>query len=156
MSVRERVRQAKFRTASQEAMVSLLVAAAHLRARLEEVCGGAGVTTDQYNVLRILRGAHPEGHPRYEIAARMMDRAPDVTRLLDRLQRRGLVRRARAGSDRRLSVARITDKGLALLERTDAAIEAVHAAYAAELSPEDLARLLQLCDRLIPREGSAG
>lgn len=152
MSIRTRVRQSKFGTAAEEAMVGLLVAGTHLAARLEEACSAAGVTRDQYNVLRILRGVHPEGHPRYEIAARMIDRAPDVTRLLDRLQRRGLVRRTRAGGDRRLSVARITDKGLALLARADRGVAAVHARFAAGLTPAELAQLIGIVDKLIPNE----
>ena len=155
MSIRERVRQPGFRSASQEAMVSLLVAAAHLTRRLEDVCAGAGITHDQYNVLRILRGVYPGGHPRYEIAVRLMDRSPDVTRILDRLQRLGLVKRYRADGDRRLSLARITDRGVALLDRLDAPIADVHAEFASPLSHDELEQLAPLCGRLIPRDTGA-
>jgi DNA-binding MarR family transcriptional regulator len=155
MSIRERVRQSGFRSASQEAAVSLLVAAAHLARRLDEVCGAAGITHDQYNVLRILRGVYPGGHPRYEIAVRLMDRAPDVTRLLDRLETRGLVKRYRADGDRRLSLARVTDRGLSLLERLDGPIEAVHAEFASPLGLDELAQFARLCSRLIPRDAEA-
>src|SRR5215204_2537155 len=61
--------------------------------RMNDVCRKHGVTHDQYNILRILRGVHPTGHPRCEITKRLISRAPDVTRLLDRLVRQGLVER---------------------------------------------------------------
>ncbi|MDX2120503.1 MAG: MarR family transcriptional regulator [Gemmatimonadota bacterium] len=155
MSVKERLRQARFRSPSQEAMMSLLVAALHLKCRLEAVCGRAGVTHDQYNVLRILRGVYPGGHPRYEIALRLVDRAPDVTRLLDRLARQGLIKRYRAEGDRRLSLARITDRGLALLDRLDGPIDALTSTVAAPLRPPELAQLTDLCSRLIPAGDAA-
>src|SRR5688500_2300934 len=126
MTIRERVRQRSFESSAQEAVVSLLVAAGHVQRALAEVCARHGITHDQYNVLRILRGAHPRGHPRYEVAERLIDRAPDVTRLLDRLERQGLVERARSDEDRRLSLSRITGEGLELLDRMAPEIDAVH------------------------------
>jgi DNA-binding MarR family transcriptional regulator len=149
MSLKDRVRQKAFRTLDEEAMVALLVAAAHLRRRLDEVCAQEDITSDQYNVLRILRGVYPGGHPRYEIRERLIDRAPDVTRLLDRLARGGLVRRYRADGDRRLSLARITDRGLALLDRLDGAIAAEHRHHARVLTKDQKATLAQLCGALI-------
>jgi hypothetical protein len=79
---------------ASEAFVALLRVAGQLQRDLDDACHEFGLTHDQYNVLRILRGVHPEGHPRFEIAARLVRRAPDVTRLIDRLERRGWVRRA--------------------------------------------------------------
>jgi DNA-binding MarR family transcriptional regulator len=154
MTLRERVRQAAFRTLEEEAMVALLVAAAHLRLRLDEVCASEDITSDQYNVLRILRGVHPGGHPRYEIRARLIDRAPDVTRLLDRLSRRDLVRRYRADGDRRLSLARITQSGLAMLTRLDAAIAAAEEEFSRGLTKSQKAELARLCAVLIPTTSS--
>jgi DNA-binding MarR family transcriptional regulator len=151
MSLQERVRQSSFAGAAEEAGVALLVAAGHLIRRLEDICQGQGITHDQYNVLRILRGAYPDGYPRYEIGSRLIDRSPDVTRLLDRLSRRGLVRRYRADGDRRLSLARITDRGLALIERLDEPIAAAHASFAAPLTEQAQRQLAALCGRLIPR-----
>src|SRR5258705_12427220 len=101
----------------QEAILNLLVAAGHLRTRLDRICEAQEITTGQYNVLRILRGARREGFARCEIALRMVERAPDVTRLIDRLEAQGLVERDRSGGDRRRSVSKITDRGLRLLER---------------------------------------
>lgn len=149
MEIRDRVRQGAFRSTAQEAMVSLLVAAGHIQRALGEVCAEHGITPDQYNILRILRGVHPQGHPRYEIAQRMITRSPDVTRLLDRLQRQGLVERVRSEEDRRLSVSRITPAGLALLKRADPEIDALHERFAGALSARERRELVRMCGSLL-------
>src|SRR5215207_4476595 len=115
MTVRARVAQRQFRNAAEEALVGLLVAAGQYGQRLNDLCREYGITHDQYNILRILRGAHPDGHPRFEIAKRLVSRAPDVTRLIDRLERQGLVERGWSAENRRHSIARITTAGLDLL-----------------------------------------
>lgn len=134
--------------AAQEAMVAVLIAAGKLLARLEKVCGAAGITHDQYNLLRILRGAEPEGLPRYAVADRLINRAPDVTRLLDRLEREGLVGRERSVDDRRLSIARITPRGGAVLERLDPEVLAVHRGATAPLAAAELRAITDGCRRL--------
>src|SRR5438128_9340170 len=121
-TLKHRLRQDRFEGPFHEAVLNVMVAAAHLRAAVERVCEQHGITEGQYNVLRILRGAHPQGHSRCEIARRMVERSPDVTRLIDRLEKHELVERARDGSDRRLSITRITRKGLQLLERMQPAV----------------------------------
>jgi DNA-binding MarR family transcriptional regulator len=121
-ALKRRLRQSRFESPHHEAMLNLIVAAAHVRAELDRVCGEHGITEGQYNVLRILRGALPDGYPRGEIAHRMLERAPDVTRLIDRLERSELVERTRSGEDLRLSITRITKPGLQLLERMQAAV----------------------------------
>src|SRR3954454_13972786 len=80
----------------------------------------------QYNVLRILRGALPAGMPCGEIASRMITRDPDITRLLDRLEKRELISRCRETKDRRMVVARITPRGLKLLARLDEPVQEMH------------------------------
>jgi DNA-binding MarR family transcriptional regulator len=133
----------------QETAVNLLLAATWLEDQLDQVLEPLGLSHAQYNVLRILRGVHPVGHPRCEIAARLIVRAPDVTRLVDRLVRRGLVMRGRgAGSDRRHSVARITPKGLALLERTEKAFLGAHHELVDRLGARGCTELSQLCEAL--------
>lgn len=129
-------------------MVALLQAAGHLRRALEDVCNAYGLTHDQYNVLRILRGAEPDGLPRFAIAERLIDRAPDVTRLLDRLQREQWVERTRSPEDRRLSVSRITRRGLELLAVVDPEIRAVHERLASGLTQTDVRQLRRLLSRL--------
>ncbi|MGB6357492.1 MAG: MarR family transcriptional regulator, partial [Candidatus Acidiferrales bacterium] len=84
-----------------------------------------GLSPTQYNVLRILRGS-PEGLPCGEIAGRMITRDPDITRLLDRLEKRGLILRTRQNQDRRTVLTRITPAGLRLLARLDAPVQRAH------------------------------
>lgn len=97
----------------------------------------------QYNVLRILRGA-PEGLLCGEVAARMISRDPDITRLLDRLEKRGLIARCRQDRDRRMVLARITEEGLALLGRLDEAIQEVHRRQLGHLGEKRLRALRSL------------
>jgi DNA-binding MarR family transcriptional regulator len=149
MSIRERLGQRAFSGDADEAVVSLLVAADHLDQRLSAVIAAHGITADQYNVLRILRGAHPEGHPRHEIARRLIRRAPDVTRMLDRLVRRKLIARIRDPRDARLSVARITPAGIGLLKRIDPEVEEVQQKATAMLTVAERKELVRLCERLV-------
>jgi len=133
-----------------EALVALMVAAGSLVRDLDVACQQHGITHDQYNVLRILRGVYPHGHPRGEISARLISRAPDVTRMLDRLVQRGYVRREWDSTNRRLSIATISDKGLALLAEVDQLIVREHARYTDDLTDDDLRTLRRLCLRLAP------
>jgi DNA-binding MarR family transcriptional regulator len=149
VTLQTRVRQQEFESPAQRAVVALLVAAGQVQQALAEICERHGITHDQYNVLRILAGVHPEGHPRYEIADRLINRAPDVTRLLDRLEDRRLVGRVRSTQDRRLSLSRITPKGLRLLDAMAPAIRAAHARTTAALSVRELEALAELCGKLI-------
>jgi DNA-binding MarR family transcriptional regulator len=98
----------------------------------------------QYNVLRILRGA-PEGLPCGEIGQRMITRDPDITRLLDRLEKRGLIVRWRDVKDRRMVLARITPEGLKMLDRLDEPIQQEHRKQLGHLGRE---RLKALCELL--------
>jgi len=105
------------------------------------------LTTNQYNVLRILRGA-PEGLLCGEIASRMISRDPDITRLLDRLEARGLIGRSRPDQDRRRVLARIAPGGLAVLKGLDGAICGIHRRQLGHLGAKRLAqlsRLLAIC-----------
>jgi DNA-binding MarR family transcriptional regulator len=147
--MQQRLQQPRFRTPTQEAMLAVLLAGARLRERVEAVADEAGITGQQYNVLRILRGARPEGLPRCEIGKRTIERAPDLTRIVDRLAREGLVERARSKDDARLSVARITRKGLLVLDRVDPRIEALHRSVKARIGERDARTLTRICERLI-------
>ena len=148
MSVASRVKSRKFESASQEAVVALLVSAAVVLQRTNDLLRRHGLTHDQYNVLRILRGAEPHGHPRGEIGRRMMSRAPDVTRLLDRLERQGLVARGWDPDNRRLSIARITRQGHALLEAADPEVLALPTEVTRGLGVDDLKALARACDHI--------
>src|SRR5882672_10096614 len=112
-----------FTSREQEAYLSLLRTADALESQVEAKLKEFGLTGTQYNALRILRGAGPEGIPCSEIGERMITRDPDVTRLLDRLQKRGLVERSRGKQDRRVIYGKITSAGLKLLREMDAPVE---------------------------------
>jgi DNA-binding MarR family transcriptional regulator len=101
------------------------------------------LTSTQYNVLRILRGA-PEGLPCGEIAKRMITRDPDITRLLDRLEKRGLISRSREARDRRTVMARITSAGLKLLARLDEPVQEAHRKQLGHLDRGHLRLLTEL------------
>ena len=101
------------------------------------------VSATQYNVLRILRGA-PEGLPCGEIAKRMITRDPDVTRLLDRLEKRELISRSREARDRRTVIGRITPAGVRLLERLDDPVQKAHRKQLGHLGKERLKGLTRL------------
>ncbi|MEW6211103.1 MAG: MarR family transcriptional regulator [Acidobacteriota bacterium] len=144
-ALQKRIMQARFESPTQEAILNLLIAANHIRQRLDRACAEEGITHGQYNVLRILRGA-PEGHPRCEIARRMLEKAPDVTRIIDRLTEQGLVERGRGEEDRRLSVTRITRKGMNLLDRLQPRIEEIHRYFADRVSLADRRELSRICE----------
>jgi DNA-binding MarR family transcriptional regulator len=101
------------------------------------------LSSTQYNVLRILRGA-PEGLPCGEIASRMITRDPDITRLLDRMEKRGLISRCRETKDRRMVMARITPEGLKLLARLDDPVEEAHRNQLGHLGRDRLRALAEL------------
>jgi DNA-binding MarR family transcriptional regulator len=101
------------------------------------------LSANQYNVLRILRGS-PDGLPCGEIASRMITRDPDITRLLDRLEKRGLISRCREAKDRRMVMARITPDGLKLLARLDDPVQEGHRRQLGHLGRERLRALTEL------------
>jgi DNA-binding MarR family transcriptional regulator len=101
------------------------------------------LSANQYNVLRILRGSL-DGLPCGEIASRMITRDPDITRLLDRLEKRGLISRCRETKDRRMVMARITPDGLKLLNRLDVPVEEAHRKQLGHLGRERLRALTEL------------
>lgn len=146
-TLREHIKQTvPFEDAAQEAMLNLFVAAAHMRRRVEAVCQEHDLQFSHHNVLRILRGVHPEGHSRSEIIERMLDSSPDVTRLIDKLVDRGLVRRSRSEEDRRVTVHTITKDGLALLDKLDPKIREVQDEFDNRVADRDLKHLSRICE----------
>ena len=121
---RELKQQSAFASGEQEILLGLLIASARIVEPWEKFLKAtAGLTNNQYNVLRILRGSHPTRLACSEIAGRMISRDPDITRLVDRLSRRGLVARVRGRQDRRVVEVGITDKGREVLESLDPHVE---------------------------------
>lgn len=129
----------------EQAYVNLMLTADYLSRRLEPVLRAAEISPTQYNVLRILRGA-PEGLTCGELGDRMISRDPDITRLLARLEKRGLISRGRGRKDRRVVLTRITDAGQKLLGRLDAPVLEAHKLLLGHLGGERLRILLRLLE----------
>ena len=146
-------RQKPFESLEQEALLNVLRTADALMQRVSAVLKPFKLSHSQYNVLRILRGAGPDGLACREIAERMVTRDPDITRLLDRLEARGLVRRARDEKDRRVVVARVTPEGLRILAQLDEPIEEVDRRQLTHLGKQRLQMLIQLLELVRERSG---
>src|SRR5713226_6090616 len=108
------------------AFIALQRAADKLSQQAEQVLKSSGLTGAQYNVLRILRGAEPDGLACRSIGERMISHDPDMTRLLDRMEKHGLITRERQTDDRRVVKTRITPKGLGLLKTLDQPVHDLH------------------------------
>ena len=148
-SVAEEISQSTpFSSPGQEAMVGILRTADVIRWTLGQGMAPAGLTLQQYNVLRILRGAGGDGLPTLEIDARMVERQPGVTRLVDKLFEKGLVNRSRLETDRRVVLCAITPEGQAVLTELDGVVEAADRAVRSAIGPERLARLIESLDLL--------
>jgi DNA-binding MarR family transcriptional regulator len=144
--LQKEIKQKKpFRSRNQEAVLAIVRTADILKRRWR-VAEDFGITGQQYNVLRILRGAQPEPLPTMEIANRMIESTPGITGLLDRLEEKGLVRRARDADDRRCSRCSITDKGLALLKQLDEPINRAEDDALSMLDGKDVDRLIEILD----------
>jgi DNA-binding MarR family transcriptional regulator len=127
---------------SAEAMASILRTAALLDHQLSEVLKPYGITTTQYNVLRILRGAGPRGLCGREVGERLISAVPDVSRLLDRMEEMGLISRERDPDDRRHVTARLSDKGHGVLEKTTPRLETVEKSRFGQFDSEEVQRLI--------------
>lgn len=133
--------------------LNLLRASAALLRGVEETLKPVGVSHNQYNVLRILRGAGPAGLACCEVAERMLTRDPDITRLLDRLEARGLVTRSREGGDRRVITSRISPEGQRILKKLDRPIAELHRRQLRRLGAARLRSLAQLLEDVRQQAG---
>jgi DNA-binding MarR family transcriptional regulator len=145
--LREELQQKKpFASPEEEVYLSILHTAEALSWGVSETLKGSDLTPAQYNVLRILRGAGAEGATCGQISERMVTKDSDITRLLERLDARGLITRAREGLDRRYITARITPEGLSLLAGLDEPIAQCHKRQIGHLGKEKLAALARLLE----------
>ena len=136
-----------FSSVTQEAALALMRTADMVRRAVATLVEPHGITPQQYNVLRILRGAGERGLPTLEIADRMIEQTPGITRLIDRLETKKLVIRERCPNDRRQVFCRITPGGLRLLGRLDAPMQTSEKHTLAVLTEKELAQLIALLDR---------
>src|SRR3984893_7302494 len=131
----------------EQVFVNLLRTADALARGGEALLKPTGLSATQYNVLRILRGAGAEGLACREVGCRMISRDPDITRLLDRMESRGLIARARGDGDRRVVKTRITAEGLHVLEELDAPVQEMHRRQLHHLPAKELRHLSRLLER---------
>ena len=145
MTLRDEIQQTKpFTSLEEETLLNIVRTSATMTDEMEELLKSRGITNTQYNVLRILRGAEPEGLCRNELRDRMLTRMPDVTRLLDRMEDAGLVARSRDNEDRRLVSTRITEAGRKMVDDLDGPVTAFHKRRFAHVSEEQLQTLVDL------------
>ena len=145
---RELRQRRPFQSPAHEAILGLMRTADLIRRQAAALVEPHGITLQQYNVLRILRGAGDAGLPTLEVAQRMIEQTPGVTRLLDRLEAKGLVRRQRCPKDRRQHLCWIADKGLALLEKIDAVTDGAHEESMKGLRQKDRVAFIRLMDAI--------
>ena len=143
------LRQTKpFASAEEEALLNLERTREFLHQRLTEFFKPFQLTGTQYNILRILRGAGRQGVTCSQAAERMVTADPDVTRLLDRLEARGLIERERTRQDRRVVLSRITAQGLDLLKTIDKPLSAFQRRYMGPLGGARLAQLIEILESI--------
>ena len=147
-SVLDEIKQTRpFRSRSQEAVIALMRTANVLTRRIEALCQTEGITHQQYNVLRILRGAKSP-IPTMEIAERLIEQTPGITRHVNNLENQGLIRREQWAGDRRQVLCQITPAGLRVLEKLDAPMDALDDAFGAQLTSDQLDTFIEALDLL--------
>jgi len=137
-----------FQSPMHEALVGLIRTTDVLRRRMTTVVEAQGITLQQYNVLRILRGGGDNGVPTLEVADRMIEETPGITRLLDRLEAKGLVRRQRCPKDRRQHLCWITPEGRAVLDTLDEPLNIAAETAFRKLEEADRVALIRLLDAI--------
>lgn len=147
-SIQDEIKQTRpFRSKSQEAFLALLRTANVLSREVEALCQTEGITHQQYNVLRILRGAKAP-LPTMEIADRLVEQTPGITRHVNNLESHGFLKREQWAGDRRQVLCQITPAGLRLLDRLDAPMNTLDDSFASRLTPAQLDSLIEALDLL--------
>lgn len=146
-------RRRRFDSLAQEVYLNLWRTYDRLCLLEDELFGRHDLTAQQYNALRLLRARHPQTMPTLAIASRLISRAPDITRLLDKLERRGLIERDRPSDNRRVVNVGITSAGLELLSRLDALVRDCHERQLGHMKKKDLQALVKLLQKArLPHE----
>lgn len=145
----QELRQNKpFQSVAQEAVLELLKTTDYVRRRMARALDPHDLSLQQYNVLRILRGAGSDGLPTLEVAARTIEETPGITRLMDKLEAKHLVRRERCSADRRQVLCWITPEGEALLAKLDPTLDQTVAGVFDGLTPEQLRGLIDSLEQI--------
>jgi DNA-binding MarR family transcriptional regulator len=146
MKIEEEIKQKKFRSAEQKALINLIYTSNWLQAKQQDFFKSFGITGQQFNILRILRGQHPNSISATEIKSRMLDRNSDVSRLLDRLILKSLITKTTCPSDKRATDVSITEEGLELLKTIEKK-EKEGVAPVLTLTEEEAEQLSNLLDK---------
>jgi DNA-binding MarR family transcriptional regulator len=146
MRIEEEIKQPKFRNTHHKVAINLLYTAAWLGDKNKSFFKDFGITTQQFNILRILRGQHPNKISGAEIKDRMLDKNSDVSRLIDRLIAKELVTKSQCPNDKRAADVMITDGGLELLKKIDALMDQADVT-AFNLTKEEASQLSDLLDK---------
>ncbi len=145
----EMIRQKKvFRSLETEALVALIFTAERVRELSDTLLRKYALSVEQYNVLRILRGAGGDGMRTYDVVERMIHRSPNITRLADKLEKRGLVSRRRSKEDGRVILLRIEPSGVELLGKLDRPVEEIDRSLMSGLGRDELDELVVLLEKL--------
>jgi len=146
MKLEQEIKQEKFKSAQQKAVLNILFTANWIQNLQKDFFEPFGITGQQFNILRILRGQHPNKISAVEIKSRMLDKNSDVSRLLDRLMGKNLIDKAPCPNDKRATHIHITTAGLNLLKKLDNAIDSLDT-HLMKLSKADAEKLNQLLDK---------
>ena len=147
MGIEKDIHQVKFSSAQQKAMINLLYSYGWVIEQIKNFLAEEDITHQQFNILRILRGSHPKPLSTLQIRERMLDKMSDTSRIVDRLQTKGLVRKTTCSKDKRLVDVVITEKGQKLLKKLDS--EADHITEVmGNLSDKEAEQLSGLLDKL--------
>lgn len=146
MNIEEEIKQTKFRNVQQKTILNILFTSNWIQNKQKDFFEPYGITGQQYNILRILRGQHPNQISGAEIKSRMLDKNSDVSRLLDRLIGKNLVVKSQCPKDKRASDISISEAGLELLLKLDGAIDSQESHLMA-LTPEEASTLSSLLDK---------
>lgn len=147
MGIGKDIMQNKFRSEHQKAAINLMYTYGWINERSKEIFASEDITPQQFNILRILRGSHPQPLSTLQIRERMLDKMSDTSRIVDRLVTKGLVKKGTCRKDRRLVDVMITDKGKKVLERLDKRENELDNILG-NLSKKDAATLSELLDKI--------
>lgn len=148
MGIKEEINQRAFRTVHQQALINLLYSSNWLRDMYSFLKKEYGVTQQQYNVLRILKGKYPEVCSAKYVKSVMLDKSPDLTRLVDKLVDKGLVKREVCATNRRQIDLSITEHGMAKIQEMEESVRVGENTLAANLTEQEAAQLSSLLDKM--------
>ena len=148
MTLADLIQQSRFASPAHEAVLNVFATSSWVTSEIQASLAPHGITQAQFNVLRILRGHYPDRYTCSQISERLLDRTPDVTRLLVRLEKNGWIARQRDEVDRRVVLVTITDSGLQLLDALDEPVAATIQSITAHLADDELELLSSLLERL--------